>query len=229
MRIFAIGDLHLSEAQPKPMSIFGSQWINHFEKIKKDWNTKVKKEDVVLIPGDISWAMKLIDAQADLCAIGQLPGKKILVRGNHDYWWSSISKVRSILPTDVIAIQNDCYEMESVAFCGTRGWIPPGSRGFTAHDQKIFNREIQRLTLSLNSVKKHKPIFVLLHYPPFDDRGEETAIVDLLKTFPVSHVVFGHLHGESFNNIPEGVIGNIHYHLVSCDYLSFQLKFITSL
>ncbi|NMA95053.1 MAG: hypothetical protein GX974_03345 [Clostridiales bacterium] len=224
MKIFAIGDLHLSGHTPKPMSIFGDHWQGHWDKIKLDWIERVDEEDIVLVPGDISWAMKLDEAQVDLDDIGQLPGKKVMVRGNHDYWWSSISRVRDAMDENIYPLQNDSVKHGNIWFCGSRGWQTPGAREFSDHDEKIFKRELMRLELSLKSVKDDDPIVVLLHYPPFNDRGEITEFVKLMKPYRVEHVVFGHLHGISLKNVVEGYIEGMHFHLVSCDYLDFKLK-----
>jgi len=226
VRIFAIGDLHLSSFRPKPMEIFGPHWIHHWDRIRANWINKVTHEDIVLIPGDISWAMELEEAKPDLDSIGELPGRKIIIKGNHDYWWASISRVRNILPPGMFAIQNDSVMLNGIAFCGTRGWAIFEESEDLQHDIKIFSREIQRLKLSLSSAQGAGEIIVLLHYPPFDEKGEENQMAHLLKEFPVSHVVFGHLHGSSLNNVTEGFIDGINYHLVSCDYLDFDLKCI---
>ncbi|HZJ83796.1 MAG TPA: metallophosphoesterase [Clostridia bacterium] len=229
MKIYAIGDLHLPGGQDKAMDIFGSHWENHWDKIKKNWLNIVEADDIVLIPGDISWAMHLEEALEDLEDIGNLPGKKIMIKGNHDYWWSSISRIRNVLHDSIFAIQNDSLYLEplSLAFCGTRGWTTPGGWDFSDHDEKIFSRELNRLKLSLDSAKDAKNIIVLLHYPPFDDKGQESKISHLIAQYPVQHVLFGHLHGDSFNRVFEGPFNDIEYHLVSCDYLDFQPKFIT--
>ena len=211
-----------------------NQWIylgtsgKTIDKIKSNWIRLVNEDDCVLIPGDISWAMKLDDAIDDLNQIGELPGRKIIIRGNHDYWWSSISRVRRVLPLSMYALQNDSIQLEGIGFCGSRGWIAPGSRDYTAHDQKIFNRELNRMKLSLESVKGKgaEEIIVLLHYPPFDDKGQPTEMNELLRSYPVSHVVYGHLHGEPYNGVVEGEIDGINYHLTSCDYLNFIPKII---
>lgn len=226
MRIFAISDLHLPGNDDKPMDIFGMHWENHWGQIQENWLKNIASEDVVLIPGDISWAMVLDEALQDLEAIGQLPGKKIIIRGNHDYWWSSISRIRSVLPSTVYALQNDSLKLGTITFCGTRGWATPGLRGSTDHDSKIFNRELHRLKLSLDSVKGAENIIVLLHYPPFDEKGQENEIGLLIREYPVNHVVFGHLHGEGLRNAIEGNINGLNYHLVSCDYLNFSPKLI---
>lgn len=224
MKIFAIGDLHLSGHTPKPMSVFGDHWKDHWDRIRSDWREKVGKEDIVLIPGDISWAMTLDQAIVDLDEIGELPGRKVMSKGNHDYWWSSISKVRATVDPSIFPIQNNSIKHGEVWFCGTRGWPAPGSREYSDHDKKIFNRELTRLELSLKSVEDDDPIVVLLHYPPFNDRGEITEVIEIMKFYRVEHVVFGHLHGESLRNVTEGCIEGINFHLVSCDYLDFKLK-----
>ena len=223
--IYAIGDLHLPGMSNKPMDIFGSHWSNHWRRIQEDWMARVRQEDIVLIPGDISWAMRLEEAGSDLDSIGSLPGEKILIRGNHDYWWSSLSKVRSILPPTVHALQNDSLSMGGYTFCGTRGWINPGMKDFGEHDAKIYSRELQRLELSLDSAgPAGKDRIVLLHYPPFDEQGRATEVVQLLEQYKPSHVVYGHLHGEGTKFAFEGMYDDTLYHLVSCDYIGFRLK-----
>jgi len=229
MKIFAISDLHLPGRQDKPMDIFGDNWKNHWEKIKKNWIELISSEDIVLIPGDISWAMKMDEALVDLDQIAALPGRKVLVKGNHDYWWSSITRLRESTHPSIYAIQNDSLKFEEisdVAFCGTRSWTPPGAKDYTSHDEKIFNRELNRLKLSLDDAKDCSNIIVLLHFPPFDERGQESEICHLIKQYPVQHVVFGHLHGDSLKGVIEGQINGITYHLVSCDYLDFKPKLI---
>ena len=207
MRVFAIGDLHLPGEQDKPMDIFGANWEGHWGKIMKNWLKSVTQQDIVLIPGDISWAMTLEEALPDLDGIGALPGTKILIKGNHDYWWSSISRVRDQTHESIYPLQNDSFNPKDaprLAFCGTRGWITPGTRGFTDHDEKIFNRELNRLKLSLDSALGAEEIIVMLHFPPFDDKGRENEICHLIRQYPVKHVVFGHLHGESLRGGIEG-------------------------
>lgn len=225
MRIFAIGDLHLSGAFPKPMDIFGSHWSDHWQRIRQHWIELVCNDDIVLIPGDISWAMNLDDALVDLREIGELPGKKVIIRGNHDYWWNSIARVRNVLPPDMFVVQNDSIEIDGVHFCGTRGWIAPGGREYKEHDLKIFKREVERLGLSLKTAQTAENIIVLLHYPPFDEKGAATAMIEKLRSYRVSHVVYGHLHGPYYR-ATEGDIDGIEYNLVSCDYLNFVPKLI---
>ena len=223
--VFAIGDLHLSGAVNKPMDVFGSQWIHHWDRIQEDWRKRVGQEDIVLIPGDISWAMKLEDAEPDLLSIGRLPGEKIMIRGNHDYWWSSLSRLRSILPPAVHVLQNDSFLLDGIAYCGTRGWIHPGTKDFGEHDTKIYKRELQRLKLSLDHANRSADSrIVLLHYPPFGEGGRITDAVRILEQYQPSHVVYGHLHGEGTRDAFEGEYKGTRYHLVSCDHIGFRLK-----
>ena len=154
MKIFAISDLHISTSTNKPMDIFGGNWVNYMEKICEDWENKVSDDDLVLIGGDISWAMALDDAKKDLEIISKLKGKKILIKGNHDYWWSGIGKVRDMLPENFYALQNDSVRFDGVVICGSRCWSVPGSPDFDEQDRKIYNREIERLRLSLKNAER---------------------------------------------------------------------------
>lgn len=231
MRIFAIGDLHLSGANSKPMDIFGENWINHWEKIKTDWNDKVKDDDYVLIPGDISWALTFDEAMADILAIAEMPGRIILSRGNHDYWWSSLSKMRKVFPDNIQVIQNDYIEAGEYLICGTRGWILPGDERFGEEDGKIYSRELIRLGLSLSKAEgfSKKPVIVMLHYPPFNEKGEISDFMSLMGKYNVAICIYGHLHGEGLRNVREGEFEGIRYCMVSCDYLNFKLREIIRL
>ncbi|MEA4852823.1 MAG: metallophosphoesterase [Christensenella sp.] len=228
MNIYAIGDLHLSNAQPKAMDVFGRHWKDHFIKISEDWISKVTSDDVVLIPGDISWAMKLDEAKPDLDAIGALPGLKILLRGNHDYWWGSIAKMERVLPDTVKIIQNNSISVGDYVFCGTRGWMLPSEGGLSENDKKIYEREKQRLRLSLDSTKKYseKKLIALMHFPPLYEQMRDTEFTEIFQEYDVSEVVFGHLHGEILNRIhlDDILVGTVNYNLVSADYLDFRLK-----
>jgi uncharacterized protein len=222
MALWAIGDLHLSNQVDKPMDVFGTDWNDHQGQMQKHWDEKIGPDDTVLIPGDISWAMNLHEATADLAWIGERPGKKVMIRGNHDYWWSGISKVRSILPSNVYAIQNDAIHMDGLTICGTRGWLLPSHPKFTEHDDHIFRREVQRLQLSLEEAKKlGDPIVVMIHYPPANSLDDETPFTYLMDTYQVALCVYGHLHGSSHRFALNGTINNTKYQLVSCDYLQF--------
>ena len=223
MSLFAMGDLHLSFAKEKPMDIFGKQWERHWDKIRNSWLAQITSEDTVLLPGDISWAMDLEEVVADMDFLQQLPGKKILVRGNHDYWWSSASKVRSAFPA-VTFLQNDSATWEDYFICGTRGWVCPNDSRFTPHDQKIYEREQVRLRLSLEQAmqKGANKIIVMLHFPPINDKKEASGFTEILERYPVEKVIYGHLHGEhSFSAGLMGMYHGIEYQLVSSDFLDF--------
>lgn len=227
MNIFAIADLHISGDRTKPMDVFGIHWENHFEKIKESWKKQVKQEDVVLIPGDISWAMMLETALEDLKEIHRLPGTKIMIKGNHDYWWSGIGKLRSLLPPSVFALQNDAVEMGEYVFSGSRGWTLPGTPGFSTDDEKIFNRELMRMEMSLQAAQKKNPSgkqIAMIHYPPFNDKQEDSPWTALFEKYGVSQVVYGHLHGGAIKTGFTGGRNGIDYFLVSCDSLNFNLK-----
>ncbi len=224
MDIYAIGDLHLPGGENKPMDVFGPHWEGHFERIRRDWLQKVKDDDAVLIPGDISWAMQTEAALQDLAAIGALPGKKILLRGNHDYWWCGITRLRELLPEGMYALQNDALRLEDTAFCGTRGWTLPGRDG-APEDEKIYQRELLRMRMSLERAVQLRAdrLVVLCHYPPLGEGGAETPLSLLLEQFPVDDVVYGHLHGQSLRGAVTGRVRGIRYHCVSCDGLGFAL------
>jgi predicted phosphohydrolase len=205
------------------MAVFGEHWVNHAEKISGAWRALVGNEDIVLVPGDVSWAMKLNDAVPDLAFLAGLPGRKVLVRGNHDYWWSSAAKVRAVLPESMYILHNDGLLLEGVAFAGTRLWvdpemsppvlplrIPPDGKAFLSgkmgtirnheledpeRDRKIFHRELNRLSLSLSCLSAEAELKIaLLHFPPLSTDLEGTRTTDLLEEAGVHHCVFGHLH-----------------------------------
>ena len=223
MALWAISDLHLALNSDKPMDIFGDKWANHDEKIKENWLSKVAPCDTVLIAGDISWSMSMDDGIEDLEWIHKLPGTKILIKGNHDYWWSSITKLNSLYE-DMDFIQNNFFSYKDVAICGTRGWNCPGSTRFSTHDEKIYDRELIRLRLSLDAAVKKgfTKIIVMLHYPPTNDKFEETELIKIVKEYNVARVIYGHLHGPSLNRLYEGNIEGVEYIVTSCDYLNFD-------
>ena len=227
MSIYAIGDLHLSFQNPKPMNIFGPVWENYLNKIEQSWNKLVSDDDVVLISGDISWAMKLNDAIPDLNYISQFKGKKIILRGNHDYWWSSISGVRSVLKPNMFAIQNDAIKIGDTIFCGTRGWTVPETTHKTPDDEKIYNREVIRLGLSLQDAKRlqqnNEKIIVMMHYPPFNSKMEDNEFTNLIEQYGVKTVVYGHLH--SYDKKQKLIVykNNVKYYLTSCDLIGNEL------
>ena len=226
MKIFAIGDLHLSfgDMVEKPMDIFGGQWVGHTE-----WNRLICPEDTVIICGDISWGLKLEEAMADLDWIHALPGRKLLFKGNHDLWWKAIGRLNTIYEDgNMKFVQNSCTIIEAdgqngrVAVCGTRGWICPGTDGFSEHDRKIYDREAARLKMSLEDAKKAgaDTIIGVLHFPPTNDKQQKSAFTDLLTQYGVKTCVYGHLHGkDAFKNGMQGVYNGVEYKLVSLDYL----------
>ena len=228
MRLFAIGDLHLSGGDNKPMDVFGPQWDRHFFHIRENWERLVREEDTVLIPGDISWAMQLRDAREDLEEIGQLPGKKILCKGNHDYWWNSISQVRSVLPASMKAVQHSAVDLGETVICGTRGWlIPTEEMPLSTQDEKICRREAERLHLALEeatAIAAGRPVIVMTHYPPLLAGTTETLFTELLEAYRVKTAVYGHLHGTGIQNGFSGEHRGIRYHLVSCDSIGFCPK-----
>lgn len=219
-KIFSISDLHLSINSPKPMDIFGTVWQNYVEKIVQDWQKRVKKDDIVLLAGDFSWAMKTQDAKKDIDFISKLPGKKIIIRGNHDYWWNTIGKVRQILPPDFFALQNDSVKFGDFIFCGTRGW--------SFDDEKLISREALRLEMSLKSAerlrKNDEKIICMIHFPPFDRNYNDSVFTKLFEKYGVSCVVYGHLHGIQNKNLKMIKTKNgIKYFLTSCDLLNNKL------
>lgn len=226
MKIYAISDLHLSTTAPKPMNIFGPVWNNHIEKIRADWLKKVTDDDVVAIAGDLSWAMKLCDAAKDLSEFASLPGKKILIRGNHDYWWQSVSRVREALP-DFIVLQNDCVKLNGVIFTGTRGWTVEGANEFTQEDKKLYLRETERLRLCFNSVGKIREegdkVVLMMHFPPFNVKREDSLFTEMIEKNGVNAVIYGHLHGKECRADLKTRRNGVDYYLTSCDQTGFSL------
>ena len=225
MSIYAISDLHLSfdERIEKPMDIFGDGWVDHAENIREHWLAKIRPTDTVLLPGDLSWGLRLDEAMADLRWIHELPGTKIITKGNHDLWWMGITKLNQLFD-EMVFRQNHCYVVEEadVAVCGTRGWICPGTEGFDDHDQKIYDRELIRLEFSLQEAKASGAgeIIAALHYPPTNDKLQPSGFTQMLEDYGVSKCIYGHLHGKHrFRCGLQGVMNGISYRLVSQDYL----------
>lgn len=223
MALYAISDLHLAFGLNKPMDIFGSNWTNHDEKIKENWLKKINESDTVLIAGDISWSMKLDSGMEDIRWIHELPGKKVLIKGNHDYWWNSVKKLNDLFD-DMFFIQNSYYSYEDYAICGTRGWMCPGNDKFTEHDDKIYKREKIRLELSITSAIKDgfSKFIVMLHYPPTNDKFEESLFTEILEKCGVEKVIYGHLHGPFNYKVLNKEFNGIQYFLTSSDYLNFD-------
>ena len=222
--LYAIADLHLAtdpSIGDKSMDMFGGAWVGHAQRLRDIWLRLVEPQDVVFIPGDISWALKLEEAKADLAWIDSLPGTKVLLRGNHDLWWGSMKKMRGLYES-VRFIQNDCCEFDDFVLCGSRGWLCPGDPDFTeSTDRKIYLRELLRLEMSLSSAAAcGKRIVAATHFPPMNRDHEPSGFTELYKKYGVKTALFGHLHGESaFRNAPEGEFDGVNYRLVSLDRL----------
>ena len=226
MKVFAISDLHLSGRSDKPMNVFGTDWEGHFEKIKRDWREKVKEDDVVLIGGDTSWGMRYEDGFFDVLSLSDLPGEKVFVRGNHDYWWNGITRLRQDAPPRFHFLQNDCVRLGDLVVAGSRGWTCPGSADFTEHDVKLYLREAERFKLAFKQVEKVKKegdtLIALIHYPPFNVKREDTLFTALFEENSVDAVVFGHLHGAGYFPLKCEKQG-VRYFLTSCDKTKFSL------
>ncbi len=227
MNVYAISDLHLSNTADKPMHIFGGNWTGHFEKIKKDWLEKVTPEDIVLISGDISWAMKLEDALVDLRTLVDLPGKKVFIRGNHDYWWNGITKLRDLAPDDSFYfLQTDAVKIGKYVIVGSRGWTCPGSTDYTEQDQKLYLREGERFRLAFLDAEKLRAegdkVIAMIHYPPFNLKQEDTLFTKLFEERGVEKAVFGHIHGAAYFPLKTEKNG-VEYILAACDKLAFKL------
>lgn len=234
MAVYGISDLHFSfmeqvdidnlpKAQvAKPMDIFHSRWQNHYAQIWENWQQRVKPDDTVLLAGDTSWGMKLADTRWDFDFLHRLPGQKVLIRGNHDYWWQSLQKINAFLPEDFSLLQNSSLIVGGKAVCGTRGWIVPGSKGFGEEDEKIFQREVLRLEMALSQGQKTGlPLVVTLHYPPCNEKNEPSAFVELMADYGVELCVYGHLHEVRADKALLSEAWGIKFSLLSCDYIGF--------
>ncbi len=239
MKVFAASDLHLSFAGPvdlmaldqvpmyKPMDVFGPHWQNCYQKIYDHWNDMVSEEDWVLMPGDLSWAMTLEECRYDFDFISRLKGKIILIRGNHDYWWQGIGKVKKALPANVYALQHDSLVVGSKVVCGSRGWILPGSNEWTEADNRIYLRELLRLEMSLLEAKKASlPIIVMMHYMPALRPDQPSGFTQLMQQYQVDSCIYGHLHGDAASRKIEGEYWGIRFYNASIDLLDFQPKII---
>ena len=228
MSIYTISDLHLSLSIDKPMDIFGYNWQNYMERLKENWQSTVKKEDIVVIGGDISWATYIDECFDDFSFIESLNGKKIILKGNHDYWWESLTKLKKYILENnfstISFLHNTSFLEEDIAICGARGWIDPSYSNFTKDDEKIYLRELERLKLSLESSKNlnAKKTFVFLHYPPVTkDLKINEDYKNIFKNYNVTKCFYGHLHSKASKNSFEGTIDNVMYKLVSADFMEF--------
>ena len=225
MGLYAIGDLHLCLGAPKPMDVFGGAWVGYMDKLKEGLGV-ITQEDTTILCGDLSWALGLEESKADFAWINQIPGRKIILKGNHDYWWSTATKFYQFCETngfsDQWILNNNCYEYGDYAICGTRGWFFEEEKS-GQHDAKVFNRELMRLEASLKAAgEKEKLVF--LHYPPKYRGYECEPIVELLHRYGVRRCFYGHLHGASHNLALEGLWDGVEFSLVSADYLQFIPK-----
>ena len=222
MALYAIGDLHLCLGAPKPMDIFGGAWVDYMQKLENNIKA-IGPEDTTVLLGDLSWALDLDEAKDDFAWIDRIPGRKIILKGNHDYWWSTATKFYKFCEVNNFSNQfilnNNHYEYDGWAICGTRGWFFEEERS-GAHDEKVFKRELIRLESSLQSAGE-LPKIVFLHYPPKYKGYECREILDLLKKYDVRKCFYGHLHGASHGLAMEGLWDGIDYKLVSADKLNF--------
>lgn len=248
MHIWAIGDLHLSfGVENKSMDIFGPNWENHAENIAREWKATVRPEDLVLIPGDISWAMRLDEAVSDLRWIDTLPGTKVMIKGNHDYWWDSLKKIAAVLPPSIHIVQNNAFHWKDVAIGGTRLWDTPeysfneyiefqenpkrqASKTPSTEEaiqeelsQKIFDRELERLKLSLKAMRSDAKLRIAMtHYPPIGPKMEASRTSQILEENNIQVCVFGHLHNIKPHTSLFGARNKVRYILTSCDYIRFK-------
>lgn len=223
MALYAMGDLHLCLGAPKPMDVFGGAWVGYMEKLKQGLSVITEKDTLVLM-GDLSWALDLNSAVADFAWINEIPGRKIILKGNHDYWWSTQAKFTKFCVengfSDLNLLNNNCYFYDDWAICGTRGWFFEEERSGD-HDEKVFRRELIRLEASLKAAGDREKM-VFLHYPPRYKGYTCREILDLLKSYGVRRCFYGHLHGASHKLAMEGTWDGIEYRLLSADYLDFQ-------
>lgn len=230
MKIFSLSDLHLAFESEKPMDKFGENWINHAIKIKENWEQSVASTDIVLIPGDISWAMNFAQAHRDLEYLNLLPGIKYICRGNHDYWWSSSAKVNAKTGSAITALEKTAIELNDFILSATKGWNSPQWDGFKpSTDTKLYKRELERLRLALEAAaklqKNNKPIVHMIHFPPVID-GEPTEFAEILASYNVRLCLYGHLHGQWHKKVNMTYKG-VNFKIVSADYLNFAPLDIT--
>ena len=221
MAIYTIGDLHLSLGCEKTMDIFPG-WQGYMEKLEHHWNTLVQPEDTVVLAGDTSWAMKLEDTVADFSFLQRLPGQKLLLKGNHDYWWTTVKKMECFLQEkgfdSLHILHNNSILTEGLAVCGTRSWMFDVGE---PHDEKVMNRELGRLRASLEAAPEGAERVAFLHYPPVYPNANAQQVIDLLKEYNVKRCFYGHLHGNAIRFAVQGMVDGIEYRLISADALAF--------
>lgn len=225
MRVFAIADLHLEGGTGKTMDRFGEQWRDHDRKIFGAWERIGREDDVLILAGDLTWAMRLEDARSDLDRVGRMKGRKLVVRGNHDYWWETRAKMSRLAHPSIEFLQTGSVVIERVAFVGTRGWICPNDLLFQEQDRKIYEREVGRLKLALDSLRavqgEYDALVVILHYPPTNQKHEPSGFTDLIDTSGAFACVYGHLHGDAIKAALTGVRAKTRYYVVSADAVDF--------
>ena len=223
MALYAIGDLHLCLGAPKPMDIFGGAWVGYMDKLKEGMSV-ITEDDTTVLLGDLSWALDLPNAKADFAWINEIPGKKIILKGNHDYWWSTVAKFNKFCAENgfenLNLLNNNCFEYGDFAICGTRGWFFEEEKS-GQHDEKVFRRELIRLEASLQAAGE-KPKLVFLHYPPRYKGYECPEILALLSKYEVRRCFYGHLHGGSHKLAMEGTWDGVDFRLVAADYIGFK-------
>ena len=228
--LFAIADLHLPLGIDKPMNIFGSAWDNYVERLADNWQSVVGEKDTVVMPGDFSWATYLEESVKDFEFLERLNGRKILSKGNHDYWWTTLGKLNGFKERhgfkSIDFMQNNCFIYNDTAICGTRGWIHPAWDGFGEDDRRIFDREVIRAELSLKAAGDCEDKVFFTHYPVSSSRLEANAMTELLKRYGVKEIVYGHLHGAAHRYAVTGEHDGIMYRLVSADYVQFMPQLI---
>ena len=241
MAIYAISDLHLSLANPKPMDIFGPAWVDHAEKIRRNWDEIVKDDDIILLPGDLSWAMRLPEAMPDLNFVADRPGHKVLIRGNHDYWWQrqATSKIQRTVDRNITFLQGTSIVMDGVGITGTRGWrldwevlAEAGEarqemeHALSGQSEKIYRRELSYLENGLRSIPESVDLKIaMLHFPPFDERLQPNDFARLLTKYSVDILVYGHVH-LGLGGWLEGEVEGVRYYMVSADVVGFVPQLI---
>lgn len=225
MAIYAISDLHLPLGVNKPMDIFGRNWANYVDRLKNNWEDTVKPTDTVVLPGDFSWATYIRDARADFDFLNSLPGRKILLKGNHDYWWSTMSKLKKFVEDmgykNIEFLQNNSLDSDGVSLCGSRGWTTPAPT-LSGEDKRLYDRELLRLEMSIKAAKNPDDIIVFTHFPPVLKDFRENPMTELLEKYKIKTCVFGHIHSSGVKNACEGTLRGVEYMLVSCDYREFM-------
>lgn len=226
MRVFAIGDMHLESGTGKTMDRFGENWHNHEQKIFEAWQRSGGDDDVLIIAGDTSWATRMNEALPDLGRIGLMKGLKVMIKGNHDYWWQSQAKMSRVLAPSIKTIQAESIVVGRVAIAGTRGWLCPNDSMFQVEDEKIYEREVGRLRAALQPLESRRSEFdkliVALHYPPTNDKHEPSGFTALVDEYRVDACVYGHLHGDAIKTALTGRRNKTEYYLVSADAVQFE-------